>query len=188
MYNTHIKRWFDVILSIVLLIGLAPFMLLIALAIKLEDGGPALFLHQRAGKNGEKFTFYKYRSMPVGTKQVPSPEARELKITRVGKWIRRLSLDELPQLFNILKGDMSLVGPRPILTTQTDLLEMRKENGSIACIPGITGLCQVKAYSEMTTATKAEYDRQYSEKITFLNDFKIILSTFTYLLKPPPTD
>lgn len=188
LYRKYFKRWLDVILTIFLLIALFPLMLLIAIAITLEDGASPFYIHDRIGRHGKRFQFYKFRSMPVGTKQVPSPEAGGLKITRVGRVIRRLSVDELPQLINILKGDMSLVGPRPVLPSQEDMIALRQQNGSIDCVPGITGLCQVEAWSEMTTAQKAEFDKKYADHLSFVNDIIIMLRTFTYLLKPPPTD
>src|SRR5205823_7797451 len=120
-----------------------------ALLIHLEDRGPVLFRQQRSGRDGRPFRIFKFRSMPVNTGDVPSSQARSLRVTRVGQIIRRLNIDELPQLINILRGDMSVVGPRPALPTQTALLDMRKANAAIKCKPGLTGLAQVNSYDNM---------------------------------------
>ena len=100
--------------------------------------------------------------------------------------IRRTNLDELPQLFNILKGDMSIVGPRPPIPSQQELTELRKANGAIACRPGLTGLAQVSSFDGMTVPQKAAFDGEYAKRISFVGDITIILRTFVYLLKPPP--
>src|ERR1043166_9064746 len=126
MYRIFFKRVFDIALSAAALIALSPVMLLTALAIKLEDRGPALFSQQRSGRGGRPFRVLKFRSMPVNTGDLPSTQARNVRVTRVGRIIRRTNLDELPQLINILRGDMSIVGPRPALASQTALLDMRR--------------------------------------------------------------
>jgi len=124
--------------------------------------------------------------MPNGTANQESRVATALRVTRVGRIIRRLNLDELPQLYNILKGDMSLVGPRPALLTQETLLQLRDENGSSLLVPGLTGLAQINGFDGMSDKQKAKYDGLYMQDFGFFQDIKIILATFGYLLRRPP--
>jgi O-antigen biosynthesis protein WbqP len=161
-------------------------MLLIAAAIRLGDGGAALFRQQRLGSGGRKFTLLKFRSMPVCTADLPSSQARGMRITPVGRFIRRTNLDELPQLINILCGDMSVVGPRPALPSQMELTKARMSNGAIACRPGLTGLAQINSFDGMSDEQKALWDGRYAAHVTFAGDLRITFSTFQYLLKPPP--
>jgi len=128
----------------------------------------------------------KFRSMPVTTADIPSAQAGALRVTRVGAIIRRTNIDELPQLFNILKGEMSIVGPRPPLPSQTRLLELRAAEGALDVAPGLTGLAQIKSYDGMPETEKAAYDGQYARNVTFLNDTMIVLRTFGYLAHRPP--
>jgi len=186
MYSHYFKRFFDIIIASSLLTLLSPIMLVVALAIRSEDGGPALFRQRRVGRDGKLFTIYKFRSMPVNTKQVASAAAGTLTITKVGAIIRRTNLDELPQLFNILLGDMSIVGPRPALATQIELCELRKQQGVLQLKPGLTGLAQIRSYNGMPEMEKARWDALYAKSVSLFTDLKIILSTFFYLLKPPP--
>lgn len=180
------KRLVDVVLAGLALLVLSPLLLLTALAIRLEDGGPALFRQRRSGRDRADFTLMKFRSMPVGSANVPSASAATLRITRVGRLIRRTNIDELPQLLNILRGDMSVVGPRPALPSQADLLELRAQNGAIRCRPGLTGLAQVSSYDGMPVAEKAALDGRYAERPGFLSDIGIILRTVAYLFRRPP--
>ena len=186
MYQSKIKRIIDVVLSSVSLIILSPIFLIIMALIKLFDPGPIFFTQKRIGKSGDIFKFYKFRSMRVGTKEISSCKINNLDISFIGKLIRRTNLDELPQLFNIIKGDMSLVGPRPSLLSQVELIGLRKSNNSLSCLPGLTGLAQVNSYDAMSYQKKAYYDGLYYKKISFILDIVIILKTFKYLLSPPP--
>ncbi len=165
---------------------LAPVLLLTGLFIAFEDGSPVVFRQSRIGARLRKFTIYKFRSMPLDTKSISSDKARDLKITRVGKVIRRTNIDELPQLVNILKGDMSIVGPRPALPSQESLIEIRMSNGSSLLRPGLTGLAQINAYDGMTPAEKAEFDGKYAKDVTFVGDLWIFFRTFVYLFERPP--
>lgn len=187
MYKFLFKRLFDIFFTIIALIVLSPIMLLTCLAIKLEDGGSILYVQKRVGKKNKNFKMYKFRSMPENTKSIPSHLAGDIKITKTGKFIRRSNIDELPQLLNILKGDMSIVGPRPAIPSQKELIQLRKMNKAIECVPGLTGLAQINAFDNMPTKTKADYDGLYAKNISLIQDVKIILNTFTYLFKPPPT-
>lgn len=187
VYRNGLKRAVDVLGALLALILLAPVMTVIAIAIRLSDPGPAIFRQQRIGVGGRHFTIFKFRSMPIGTANVASDKLGEVRLTGIGRLIRRTNLDELPQLFNILKGDMSIVGPRPPVPSQTELIALRRENGSIDCRPGLTGLTQVNGYDGMSVPHKASFDGAYARRVTFLGDVAIILRTFGYLLKPPPT-
>jgi O-antigen biosynthesis protein WbqP len=186
VYGRFLKRVVDVVISGGSLIVLSPVMFLIALAIKLEDGGPVLFHQKRVGRGGELFAVLKFRSMPVATRDMPSPLAGQVRVTRVGKIIRRTNLDELPQLINILQGQMSVVGPRPPLPSQTELCQIRQTNGAIDCKPGLTGLAQINAYDGMPEREKAKWDGTYAARLSFVSDMNIILRTFRYLSKRPP--
>lgn len=186
MYRAVFKRIFDILFSCLSLVLLSPLMIAVAVLIRLEDGGPALFRQTRVGKNGKEFEFLKFRSMGVDAANVPKTEATRLPITRIGGFIRRTNIDELPQLMNILRGDMSIVGPRPAIAAQTDLCLMRRDNGSLACEPGLTGLAQVNAYDGMPEKEKAEWDGRYAGRVTFTGDLKIIFRTLSYLRRRPP--
>ena len=186
MYRNGGKRLLDLILSLVAALILSPFMLLIALAIKLADPGPVIFRQQRIGVGGRTFAFYKFRSMPVNTGDIPSDRLGEVRLSWIGRLIRRTNLDELPQLWNVLKGDMSLIGPRPPIPSQEELVALRRENGALALRPGLTGWAQVNAYDGMSVAAKATLDGDYARGLSLLKDVRIILRTFLYLLRPPP--
>jgi len=186
MYLNFYKRLFDIALSLVALVLLFPLMVVVAMLIKLFDYGPVIFSQIRVGRDGGSFNIYKFRSMPVKTGDIPSNQIGTLKLTWLGWIIRRTNIDELPQLYNILLGDMSFVGPRPSIISQTELVELRLQNGALRCRPGLTGLAQVSSFNDMTSAQKAALDGAYSQSITFLGDLKIILRTFGYLFTPPP--
>jgi len=159
---------------------------LISVLIKIFDTGPVFFKQIRVGQDRKEFLFYKFRSMPVNTGNLPSDKIGQLKLTWIGKFIRRSNIDELPQLFNILKGDMSVVGPRPPLPDQKELIQLRIQNGSIKIRPGLTGLAQINSFDGMSIEEKANFDAEYTLQISLFNDLKIIFNTFSYLFKPPP--
>jgi lipopolysaccharide/colanic/teichoic acid biosynthesis glycosyltransferase len=186
MYRNVLKRILDVLLALLALILLSPVMLIVAAWIFLEDRGAVFFTQQRIGRKGRPFKFLKFRSMPVNTANVPSAGAKELKVTGIGRVIRRTNLDELPQLINILKGDMSIVGPRPAIPSQEKLLSLRHKVGADEIAPGLTGLAQVNAYDGMPENEKARWDGEYAAKVSLLTDIKIVARTFAYLTKKPP--
>ncbi len=186
LYHKYFKRPFDILSSSMAIVFLSPILLVTALAIKIDDRGPVFFRQNRIGMNGCVFCIWKFRSMSVGTRDLPSAEAAEARITKVGRFIRRTNIDELPQLLNIFKGDMSVVGPRPCLPSQKTLLELRQKNGSSNCRPGLTGLAQLRSYDGMPETEKAYWDGIYFSSISFFKDMAIIFGTFRYLMKKPP--
>ena len=179
MYGV-LKRFFDIILSLVAIIVFSWLLIIIAIAIVVEDKGNILFKQKRIGKNKKEFYIYKFRTMKVSTpKDVPTHllDNPESYITKIGGFLRKTSLDELPQLFNILKGDMSIVGPRPALWNQFDILDLRDKNGSNSVRPGLTGWAQVNGRDELPIDVKAGFDGEYIKKMSIVFDIKIILMT-----------
>lgn len=185
-YRSHGKRVMDTALAGVGLVVAGPLCLGVAGAIAMETGRPVLFVQDRVGENGSIFRLYKFRSMAVGTPDVPSSDVGVLTVTKVGKVIRRLNLDELPQLVNIVRGAMSLVGPRPALPSQDDLLDSRRLGGADRVRPGLTGLAQVNSYDGMSVEHKAAFDNQYASEVTFVGDLRILAQTVGYLFNRPP--
>lgn len=187
MYANGPKRAIDIVASAGTLIALLPLMLVVAAAIKVWDPGPVIFRQTRLGAGGRPFQFYKFRSMPLNTREAPSDRLGMVQLTWIARLIRRTNIDELPQLWNVLRGDMSLVGPRPALPGQEELIAMRRESGSLDCRPGLTGWAQVRSFDGMGAAEKARLDAEYARDVSLAKDLEIVLRTFIYLLKPPPT-
>jgi O-antigen biosynthesis protein WbqP len=173
------KRLTDVVLSAGIAFLLAPWLILLAICIKLDSPGPALFRQRRVGLNGTFFEIYKFRTMFIGTPDLPTDEMvkRPSPVTRLGKLLRRTSLDELPQLFNVLKGDMSLVGPRPALYNQTELTASRLARGVLKFPPGITGWAQINGRDDLADDVKVEADAWYCSNWNYWLDWKILLAT-----------
>tara|TARA_X000000368_G_C23048566_1_gene720285 strand:- start:486 stop:1049 length:564 start_codon:yes stop_codon:yes gene_type:complete len=181
-----LKRLFDISFSVIVLFSLSPLLILISLFIFFQDGGSPIFKQQRFGIRGKKFIFYKFRSMPILTPDVTSDKDYKIKITKFGKILRRSNMDELPQFFNVLKGDMSVIGPRPGILSQKKLIAMRRENQSINIKPGLTGWAQVNAYDNMPETEKAQLDGEYFKKMSIMLDLFIIFKTIIYFTKKPP--
>ncbi|MBP3648048.1 MAG: sugar transferase [Clostridia bacterium] len=182
MYERYIKRALDVIISLTALIVLSPMLALIALLIRLESKGPVIFKQKRFGKNKEFFEILKFRTMRTDApRDVPTNDLRGAVsyITPLGGVLRKTSLDELPQLWNILKGDMSLIGPRPALWNQDDLMELRDKYGASMIRPGLSGWAQVNGrdYLSRDLEKKARRDGEYASNITFAFDLKCFLLT-----------
>ncbi|UFN50470.1 sugar transferase [Roseomonas sp. OT10] len=197
-WTQGVKRGFDVSLAIVLLVILAPLMLILALAVR-KDGGPAFYGHRRVGRGGVEFPCLKFRSMVINSDQVlqellaRDPVAakdwatnRKLRhdprVTRIGRFLRATSLDELPQIINVLRGEMSFVGPRPVVTD-----ELRRHYGAatahyIAVRPGITGLWQISGRSDTTYVERVELDQRYVQEFSILQDLRILLRTVPAVL------
>jgi len=179
-----LKRGFDILISLLALILLWPVLLLIVIAIKVGSKGPAIFKQQRAGKNGNPFVFYKFRTMAIDADPFgPSPKSgRDTRLTQVGRILREYSLDELPQLFNTLKGDMSIVGPRPLYLLQIPEWSERQKK-RLLVRPGLTGLAQISGRGEITLEEKLELDVKYVETASFLADVRILLATIAYIFR-----
>lgn len=173
------KRAFDVLVSFVALAVCAVPMCLIAMLIRLTSKGGALYWSDRVGRENEIFRMPKFRTMRVGTPAVATHllDAPDSHVTPLGKVLRRTSLDELPQLWSVLKGEMSLVGPRPALFNQTDLIALRTEAGVHHLVPGVTGWAQVNGRDEVPIPAKVEFDRYYVERRSFAFDIRILAMT-----------
>ena len=179
------KRIFDLLLSVAVLIFLMVPMLLIAIAIRLSSKGPALYWSDRVGKNNKIFKMPKFRSMRIGAPNVATHllDDPDAYLTPVGGFLRRSSLDELPQLFSVLKGDMSFVGPRPALFNQDDLIALRTETGVDQLLPGITGWAQVNGRDELSIPDKVALDVEYLNRRSFWFDIKILWMTFLRVMR-----
>ena len=185
MYKAFIKRTIDIILSLSGILVLAVPMLVVALIIKLDDPGPALFVQKRVGLHKRLFSLYKFRSMKLDTPDIPTHllENPDAYLIRIGKTIRRLSIDELPQLFNILKGDMSIIGPRPALWNQDDLIAERDKYGANDIKLGLTGWAQINGRDELEIAEKARLDGEYVRRMSFGFDCRCFFGTFSSVLR-----
>ena len=186
MYSNFFKRFLDFSLSLLALIVLSPFFLLIVLAIKIDDPGPVLFTQERIGKGKKYFKIYKFRTMKTTTpSDTPTHllENPQQYITKVGAFLRKTSLDELPQIFNIFIGDMSIIGPRPALWNQDDLIELRDTYGVNSIRPGLTGWAQINGRDELLIEEKVRYDTEYLENLSLKFDAKCFFATILSVLK-----
>ena len=184
MYQRYCKRLLDFVLSLAACIVLAPVMLIIAVWIKLDSPGPVFFRQRRVGAHKTHFNILKFRTMRGDTPHdVPTHLLKNADsyITKSGAFLRKTSLDELPQIYNILVGEMAIIGPRPALYNQYDLIEARDKVHANDVRPGLTGLAQVNGRDELPIDVKARYDGEYAANITFLGDLKIFFGTFGYV-------
>lgn len=190
MYKHFFKRVIDIVLSLCGIIMLSWLYLILIIAIKIDSKGPVLFKQKRVGKkkNGEisYFNIWKFRTMRIDTpKDMPTHMLSnpEQYITKVGKFLRKTSLDEIPQIFNILSGKMSIIGPRPALWNQDDLVAEREKYGANDVLPGLTGWAQINGRDELEIPVKAKLDGEYVEKMSFFFDCKCFFGTITSVLK-----
>lgn len=186
MVYSKVKRAIDFILALCGILVLCPFLLILAVAIKMDSKGPILFCQKRVGIHCSHFMIYKFRTMRIDTpKDMPTHLLKdpEQYITKVGKFLRKTSLDELPQIFNILKGEMAIVGPRPALWNQYDLIDEREKYGANNVRPGLTGWAQVNGRDELEIPIKAKLDGEYINKMSFAFDLKCIMLTIRSVLK-----
>ena len=184
MYQRYCKRLLDFVLSLAACIVLAPVMLAIAVWIKMDSPGPVFFRQRRVGAHKTHFNILKFRTMRGDTPHdVPTHLLKNADsyITKSGAFLRKTSLDELPQIYNILVGEMAIIGPRPVLYNQYDLIEARDRVHANDVRPGLTGLAQVNGRDELPIDVKARYDGEYAANITFLGDMKIFFGTFGYV-------
>ena len=192
IYEKCIKRIVDIVLSGIGLIVLSPVYLIVIIAIKADDPGPVFFTQKRVGKNKKYFKLHKFRSMKMSTPHdVPTHQLKnpEKYITRVGRVLRKTSLDELPQIWDIFRGKMSIIGPRPALWNQKDLIDEREKYGANAVFPGLTGLAQIKGRDELEIPIKAQYDGEYVKRLkqesikAFTFDVKCFIGTVISVLR-----
>ena len=186
MYRTFFKRLLDIILSGCAIVILSPLLLIIAVAIKIDDPGPVLFRQKRVGIHKTHFSIMKFRTMKMDTpKDTPTHllDNPEQYITKVGKFLRKSSLDELPQIFQIFTGKMSIIGPRPALWNQFDLIAERDKYGANDVRPGLTGWAQINGRDELPIDVKARLDGEYVEKLIFFFDCKCFFGTIVSVLK-----
>ncbi len=186
MYQKFGKRILDIVLSGCILLCLSPLYLLIALAVVLDDPGPVFFRQKRVGIHKSHFYILKFRTMKVSTpKDTPTHllDNPQQYITRVGRVLRKTSMDELPQIFQIFTGKMSFVGPRPALWNQFDLIEERDKYGANDVMPGLTGWAQINGRDELPIDVKARFDGEYARKQSFLFDCRCFFGTFLAVLR-----
>ena len=172
-------------MSLLLIIILSPLFLLISLIILIDAGCPVIFRQYRVGKDNKLFYIYKFRTMKKNTRNAAKCELEESEscITASGRLLRKTSLDEMPQLFNVLRGDMSFVGPRPLIPEEKEIRALRKEYNVYSVRPGITGLAQVNGRDKLSIEEKALFDKEYIDKQSLWLDFKILLKTVSVVLK-----
>jgi len=182
IYRKFFKRIIDMLCSLLGIIILSPIYLVVAVLVKTKLGSPVIFRQKRPGLNGKIFEMYKFRTMTDEKDASGNLLPDSVRLTSFGKWLRSTSLDELPELFNILKGDMSIVGPRPLLVSYLELYnDEQKKRHDVK--PGLTGLAQVNGRNAISWEKKFSYDLKYINNITFLNDLKIILLTIKKVFK-----
>jgi len=186
MFYKAFKRFYDFVLSLLGLIILSPIFLILMILIKLDSKGPILFKQRRVGKNKKLFNILKFRTMRIDTpKDTPTHllDNPEQWITKMGKFLRKTSLDELPQIFNILKGDMSIIGPRPALWNQDDLIAERDKYNVHSVLPGLTGYAQISGRDALEIPVKAKLDGDYIQKMSLWFDIKIFFGTIRSIIK-----
>lgn len=180
------KRFFDFLFSLLALIVLSPVMIVVAFLVFISSGSPVIFKQERVGYGNRLFTIYKFRTMKDGMRQTKTEDLTEEEvendITSIGKILRKLSLDELPQLYNILKGDMSFVGPRPLIPQEEEIRVLREKYNVYSVRPGITGWAQVNGRDFISDEQKAKLDKEYVENRTLLMDIKIMFRTVWVVL------
>lgn len=181
MYRHFFKRFFDFVLSLIAIIILSPVYIIVAILVRVKLGSPVIFTQERPGKDEKIFKMYKFRTMTDERDENGELLPDIQRLTRFGRFLRNSSLDELPELFNILKGDMSIVGPRPLLVKYLPLYnDFQKHRHDVR--PGLTGLAQTNGRNETTWEKRFEYDVIYSKNVSFIGDLKIIINTIKIVL------
>lgn len=184
MIRIIIKRWFDIIFSVLAIIILIPLWIIVPIMIKIDSPGRVVFKQKRVGRDSKYFTMYKFRSMKEGVPDLPAEEVEDHSkmYTRFGVFLRRFSIDELPQLLNVFKGDMSVVGPRPSHLGQYEQIRLRKEWGTDIMRPGLTSLAIIWGRDDLSISEKDEFDRRYVFKSSLFIDVPILLRTVKIVL------
>ncbi|BCI60985.1 sugar transferase [Solibaculum mannosilyticum] len=181
-----VKRVLDIVLSSLALILLSPVLLILAVAIKVDSSGPVFLRQKRMGRYKKEFVIFKFRTMRADTpRYVPTHllDNPDQYITRVGRFLRKTSLDELPQLLNIVRGNMSIIGPRPVIKNEFDLIELRDKYGANDIRPGLTGWAQINGRDDLPNDVKAAYDGEYAQNLSFAFDMKVFFKSFSYVAK-----
>ncbi|WP_312647395.1 sugar transferase [Aminipila sp.] len=182
MYKKYLKRFLDIVIALIALVLLSPVFVVVAILVQMKLGKPAIFKQERPGLHGKIFTLYKFRSMTTETDETGVPLPDELRLTKFGKMLRTTSLDELPELWNILKGEMSLIGPRPLLIQYLPLYnEHQRRRHDVR--PGLTGLAQVNGRADLSWQERFDYDVEYVDNVSFAEDLKILLKTIAVVCK-----
>ena len=185
-FYCFIKRTIDVVLAFLGIVILFPIFLIISIAIKIDSDGPIIFSQKRYGKDKKYFKIYKFRTMNISAPTnvaTRNLEDSHIHITKFGRLLRKTSLDELPQLINILKGEMSIIGPRPVILEESDLIIEREKYGANSVKPGLTGWAQVNGRDKLDNKTKAMYDGEYVENFGFVMDLKCFFKTIKFVFK-----
>lgn len=185
LYRKVVKRLIDTTVAIIFGIVLIVPLFIVAILIKLTSKGPIFFKQERYGKNSVPFTLYKFRSMTDGAPVKANSDFSDIKsyVTPFGMFIRKTSIDELPQLINIIKGEMSFIGPRPLAITDEKVLRLRRQNGGDQVLPGISGLAQVNGRNNITDEDKAAYDAKYASHVSARVDSLLVMETFISVVK-----
>lgn len=181
-----VKRVLDAVISLIAIIVLLPVFIIVSLAIKIDSRGPILFKQTRIGIDHKYFSLYKFRTMTIDTpKYCPTNMFNDSDkyITRVGRFLRKTSIDELPQLINVLKGEMSIIGPRPLIPSEVNVHILRDSEDVYSVLPGITGLAQINGRDNIDIVTKVKYDSDYVRNISFKTDIEILFKTVIKVLK-----
>lgn len=185
MYERFFKRTVDIVVATLLLIVFIIPIVIIGVIIKLSDSGTLFFVQKRYGRADKQFSLIKFRTMRMGSPIVANSEFRDMDnyVTPLGKFLRETSLDEIPQIFNVIRGEMSFIGPRPLADTDYEVVKLRSKNGANNVRPGITGLAQVKGRNKLSNFEKSQFDGKYANNISLWLDVKIVFLTIFKVLK-----
>lgn len=185
VYRNYIKRPIDLFSALLLLILLSPIFLIVFVVLRLTTKDSAFYQQERVGQYGKTFQIYKFRTLPKNTPILVGKQRVKIRnrVSKFARFLRSTSIDELPQLINVVKGDMSLIGPRPVVPQEAELTDLREASGALSVKPGLTGLAQVNGRKHLGNMQKADFDAKYAERLTFLGDVAIILRTLPIIIE-----